>query len=112
MPGRHCCLWCLATSEELKKPPESRPNVQLRDLDGIQSDHQRFMTEGHGDLRKAKLFNNAIQPHFFDIPLSQVILGQVDRNHITLTCSQIAGLPTRVAHHIGDLFSAVFTFGR
>ena len=70
------------------------------------------MTEGHGDLRKAKLFNNAIQPHFFDIPLSQVILGQVDRNHITLTCSQIAGLPTRVAHHIGDLFSAVFTFGR
>ena len=32
----------------------------------------------YGDLQKAKLFNNTIQPHFFDIPLHQVILGKAD----------------------------------
>ena len=40
--------------------------------------HHRFMTDGQGDIQKAKLFNNTIQPHFFDIPLHQVILGKID----------------------------------
>ena len=77
MPGRHCCLWCLITSYEMKKSPETRLSAQLRELDGIWSDHHRFTTDGQGDIQKVKLFNN-IQPHFFDIPLHQVILGKVD----------------------------------
>ena len=62
----------------MKKSPETRLSAQLRDLDSIQSDYHRFMTDGQGDIQKAKLFNNTIQPHFFDIPLHQVILGKVD----------------------------------
>ena len=38
------------------------------------------MTDGQGELQKAKLFNNTIQPYFFDIPLHQVILGKADWN--------------------------------
>ena len=34
--------------------------------------HQRFMEEGRGDLKKAKLLNNCIKYPFFIIPLSQV----------------------------------------
>lgn len=64
----------------MKKSPATRPSAQLRDLQGIRSDHHRFLTNGKGDLQKAKLFNNTIQPHFFDIPLHQVILGKAHWN--------------------------------
>ena len=33
--------------------------AQLRDLDGIQSDHHRFMTDGQGDIQKPKIFNDS-----------------------------------------------------
>ena len=41
-------------------------------LDSMLLDHQRFMEEGRGDLKKAKLFNNCIEYPLFNIPLSQV----------------------------------------
>ena len=49
---------------------DQRPHSQLCTLESLQSDHASFVADG-GDL-KAKLHNNVIRPHFFNIPLSQV----------------------------------------
>ncbi len=68
--GRHCCLWCLITSEELKSPPTNAH--QSRTTDSILGDHQSFIAAG-GKLNKAKLFNNCVRKPFFkSIPLNQV----------------------------------------
>lgn len=70
--GRHCCLLCLTTSEEQKVPPAERTTaIPQRSLAGIKADYNHFMSDGGGDLKKAKLFNNVIAPHFFDIELDQ-----------------------------------------
>ena len=72
--GRHCCLYCLTTSDELHLQP-SIESLDLRTIDSILHDHRRFMQCG-GDRRKAKEFNNVIhEPFFKSIPLSQVILN-------------------------------------
>ena len=69
--GRHCCLWCLATSEEMLNPPQS---ISLRTTDSIEDDYKRFVGAG-ADLKKAEFFNNVVRQTFFKIPLEQV------RNH-------------------------------
>lgn len=71
--GRHCCLYCTITSEQLKVKPGSRKgSVQSRTLDLLRADHARFMRDGGGDINKAKLYNNVICPFLLDIPLNQV----------------------------------------
>eukprot|EP00731_Ephydatia_muelleri_P002046 Em0001g2046a len=78
--GRHCCLYCLTTSDELHLQP-SIESLDLRTIDSILHDHRRFMQCG-GDRRKAKEFNNVIhEPFFKSIPLSQVCPPGL---HITL----------------------------
>ena len=69
--GRHCCVWCDITSEKMQISRDQRPHSQLRTLESLQSDHASFVADG-GDLKKAKLHNNVIRPHLFNIPLSQV----------------------------------------
>lgn len=69
--GRHCCLWCLITYEELQKPKALRDSFAERTLQNIKADHQRFLAD-IGDLKKAKFFNNAITDHFFDISIDHV----------------------------------------
>lgn len=34
-------------------------------------DYGKFLADG-GNIKKAKLFNNAMSPHFFDIDIEQV----------------------------------------
>lgn len=71
--GRHCCLWCCIASSELKKPPEKLVHTPLkRTLETLKEDHRRFLTEGKGNLKKAKEYNNCINEPFFDIPIDQV----------------------------------------
>ena len=70
--GRHFCLWCLMTLDQLKLSPASRGPVTLRTTPGIWQDNLKFESAG-GNIKKAKLFNNAIRKPFFrNIPLSQV----------------------------------------
>ena len=67
--GRHCCLWCLARSDQLKNPPSS---FTPRTTDTIISDHHRFVAAG-ANLKRAKEFNNTIdEPFFRELPIDQV----------------------------------------
>lgn len=70
--GRHCSLWCEITADKLSEPRKERGRYPARTLQWLQQDHQRFMEEGGGNLKKAKLFNNVISKHFFDIPIDSV----------------------------------------
>ena len=70
--GRHCCLWCLIAHNDMKVPLSERGRSQYRSLKVIKSDLHSFLTEGRGDLKKAKFFNNAISEHFFDIDIEEV----------------------------------------
>ena len=76
--GKHCCLWCNISSEEMAQPLQDRGRSQPRTLEGLQEDYQRFQAAG-GRLRNAKLYHNVIAPHFFDIPLSQVSVKEQRR---------------------------------
>ena len=72
LSGRHCCLWCLVRSDQLKVPPSLRGPVQLRTTESIVRDHERF-TDAGGNLRNAKAYNNCIcQPFFPTLDLTQV----------------------------------------
>lgn len=71
-PGRHCCLWCLISQDQLKVAPDIRGPVQLRTIQGICSDHKRFEEAG-SILKNVKKFHNCLNPPFFsNFPLSQV----------------------------------------
>ena len=85
--GRHCCLWCYITQEELAIPCESRGLQQPRTLDTLQSDFQKFTLAG-ANLKVAKEFNNVIGSAQFTVPLDQVNM-KILRHYIyamSLTC--------------------------
>lgn len=70
--GRHCCLWCLITSSQLKLPPSSRGPVSLWTTESICTDYEGFEKSGK-KIKEAKNHNNVIEkPFFISIPLSQV----------------------------------------
>ena len=72
--GRHCCLWCLIQSSQLKQPPSTRGPVLPRSTDSICRDYDGFVRAGN-DIKQAKFHNNVIQEPFFkSLPLSQVRL--------------------------------------
>jgi len=56
--GKHCCLWCLT--------PQDKSSLHLRTTQSIADDYGKFTASG-GNLKRAKLFNNAIRE-----PLDQV----------------------------------------
>lgn len=66
--GRH---FCHITYEESQNSRSIRGRFAACTLESIRSDHLRFVAAGN-DLKKAKLFNNAIVDHFFDIPIDHV----------------------------------------
>ena len=67
--GKHNCLWCKVSSDDLKNPP---PSVPSRTVDDIISDHTDFVADG-ANLKKAKEFFNCVrEPFFKEIPLDQV----------------------------------------
>ncbi len=76
--GRHNCLWCLVTSEQLRSPPA---NIPSRSTDSIIQDHQRFLAAG-GKLKNVKHFNNCVrEPFFKGIPLNHVRLLHCINSH-------------------------------
>ena len=70
--GRYNCLWCLIPSSKLIESPAKRGSFPMRSLESLKADHTRFLTEGQGNLRVAKQYNNAIGEIFFVIPLNNV----------------------------------------
>ena len=69
--GRHCCLWCTITSDQLIVPKASRQPVTVRTLDHLAERYSAFLADG-GNLKKAKFHCNVIGETLFNIPLTQV----------------------------------------
>ena len=70
--GRPFCLKCMVTAPEAKIEPRNRKEPpQIRSLESLRADFDRFTTAG-GDHTKAKNYKNVIAMPFFDIPLHQV----------------------------------------
>ena len=55
-----------------------RGRLPSRTLESLTADHKDLCEKGGGDKKNAKLHHNAIDNHFFDIPLSHV------KQHISL----------------------------
>ncbi|XP_065664909.1 uncharacterized protein LOC136086617 [Hydra vulgaris] len=68
--GRHCCLFCYATANDMKCID---PEMKYRTLEDLCLDHKRFMKNG-GLKSIAKNFNNVISEPILKIPLDQVSL--------------------------------------
>ena len=66
------CLWCTIPSSKLAEPPSQRGSFPARSLDSLEQDHSRFLSQGKGNLKLAKNFNNVIGEVLFHIPLSNV----------------------------------------
>ncbi|KAJ8018893.1 hypothetical protein HOLleu_42856 [Holothuria leucospilota] len=68
--GRHCCLWCTVTKEQMRVPLDQRGQYPLRCLDTIREDLKKFQDNG-ARPSTAKEFRNVIDEPLFDIPLNQ-----------------------------------------
>ena len=66
--GKHFCLFCYKTLDDLKLPPVSSA---ARTLEALMLNSSRFLADG-GKLKKAKEYNNCIARPIFHIPLDQV----------------------------------------
>ena len=69
--GKHCCLWCLCTKEDIQLPSISA--IVHQTTESIFEDYKKVISFG-GNLRNAKTFNNIVRKPFFRIPLSQVYI--------------------------------------
>ena len=78
--GRHCCLWCKITSQQIQVPLEIRNKSEKRTFVGLEEDLTKFQQKGY-ILKEAKNCNNVIHKPFFNIPLQQVAIPGL---HITL----------------------------
>ncbi|XP_065672293.1 uncharacterized protein LOC136090116 [Hydra vulgaris] len=78
--GKHCCLFCYATTNEMKLCKKERTGIESRTLENLQADFERFMKDG-GIKKKAKFYNNVIVEPILRIPLNQVSLPSL---HIAL----------------------------
>lgn len=61
-----------------------RGKSPLRSLESLRQDYKDFMEKGHGNINRAKNFNNAIRPILLDIPLDMVkkIVGRSVETHL------------------------------
>lgn len=75
--GRHNCLWCHIPSSKLLEPPLQRGPFPPRSLESLKADYARFISEGRGNLKNAKNFNNVINEIIFDIPLDNVSIKYI-----------------------------------
>ena len=71
--GRHCCLWCHITQQDMAKPRDTRQPQQPRTLHTLHTDLQRFQSDG-SNVKEAKNYNNVIGPALFSVPLDQVMI--------------------------------------
>jgi len=56
------------------KTSRDQRNTNLRSIKTLQQDLVKFNTDGHGDTKVAKMYNNVIEEFIFDVPLNQVWL--------------------------------------
>ena len=71
--GKHPCLYCSLTKEEMQDPPAKQPSGKDRTLDNLKEDLQQFQAKG-SCLTKAKLFNNVIRPCLLPVALQWVCI--------------------------------------
>ena len=69
--GRHCCLFCTISKEEMKIPLQNRTKSPARTLDSLARDYQKFCLLG-SNIKNAKECNNVIDNYMFNIPIEQV----------------------------------------
>lgn len=84
--GRHCCLWCTISSDQMKIARHIRErdcSITLRSLSTLAQCYNEFLAKSGGNLKKAKFHNNVINEAFFDIPLSQVNIKNLSATCIT-----------------------------
>lgn len=77
--GRHCCLWCNITYDQLKIDQETRKSshsIAPRSLASLDQKYSEFVLNG-SNLKRAKFYDNVIGKAFFDVPLSQVSLASL-----------------------------------
>ena len=81
--GKHPCLWCHITSEEMQHPKfiRNRNLAEKRTLVNLKENYNAFMSEHNGNIKFAKNVYNVIGGVFFNIQLDQVCLPGL---HITL----------------------------
>ena len=81
--GKHPCLWCTVTTEEMQIPPGKRsiPTTK-RSLESMAKDLKRFREELKGILKLAKEANNVIDDPYFKIALDQVHLALLAKSKI------------------------------
>ncbi|XP_057310202.1 uncharacterized protein LOC130648181 [Hydractinia symbiolongicarpus] len=78
--GRHNCLFCHITSQEMKIPRQERFSIAPRTLESLSNDLQRF-NEAGGDIKRAKEFNKVICKRLFNVSIDQIALPAL---HISL----------------------------
>ena len=69
--GRHCCLWCLSSAQEMQLPEISRSHIQTRSLSNLKEHLQSFRDAG-SNPKSAKNHFNVIDEVHFNIPIDQV----------------------------------------
>lgn len=106
--GCYCCLWCEISGDKLIIPRKDRGRFASRTLEKLRSDHQRFLLEGGGNLKKAKFYNNAITEHFFNIPIDSVCTVSTHWHNVWFNSLKI-GLPTWSAHYPGCFLPPILT---
>ena len=75
-------MWCKIRSCDLKIPLATRRHSEARSLQSLKSDHNKFMLETSGDIKRAKEYFNCIGEPFFSIPIQQVIHNACIYMHI------------------------------
>lgn len=65
-------MYCTITKDEMKIKREDRGLSNKRTLKNIKEDFRKFTEDGSGDLKYAKIYNNAIEENLFDIEIDQV----------------------------------------
>jgi hypothetical protein len=72
--GRHPCLWCEVTQDEMKIPKDERVTTK-RSLQQLQENLEAFQMKGSNlKYAKEKEIRNVIDDIYFNIPLDQVNL--------------------------------------
>ena len=61
LPGKHPCLWCEISNEQLVVPLSVRGECTEHSLDSLRAQCDAFVTAG-ADLQKAKHHHHAIAP--------------------------------------------------
>ena len=69
--GRHSCLFCLITKDEMKISRNNRNTLVQQSLTTLCQDLTQFQDNG-SNLKKAKFHNNVIGDYLFEVPLDQV----------------------------------------